>query len=246
MNNRYFVSTYPPERQKRAQLFSFPYAGGGCAVFKKWQSYFQDIEVLSAQYPGRENRMGEAPIDCFEVLLEETFDALQGAVCADVPYYLFGHSLGTKLAYELALLAEKRGLKPPEGLILSAGKAPCYGENAPIHHLEEDAFVDAIGRFSGTPKEILENRDLMRVFLPMLRADFTVDETYVRQTVEKLNCPILGLMGTEDTELTLDELVKWQDYSTGAFGYKMVKGAHLFVNTHYDDVIAHIQAFIHD
>lgn len=246
MNGMYFASAYPSRREKRAQLFAFPYAGGGSVVFKKWQPLLSNIEVFPAQYPGRERRMAEPSINRFDILLDAVFLELKTIIKEDMSYFLFGHSLGTKIAYELALMTEKQALPIPKGLILAAGKAPCFGETRPIHQLDEEAFIREIGRFSGTPKEILENRELMHVFLPMLRADFTIDETYKRDTVLPLNCPIMGLMGAEDAELTLDELLKWRDYTKTEFSYKVVEGGHMFVNTRYRDVITYTEAFIHE
>lgn len=71
----------------------------------------------------------------------------------------------------------------PEGyrakyLFISGSRIPSIPEPKPIYHLPDEAFKRELGRFEGTPKEILENQELLDFFLPMLRADFTMDETY--------------------------------------------------------------------
>lgn len=245
MNSKYFCTFGNNEEAKKTKVFVFPYAGGGASAFKDWQRQFAETEIVIVQYPGRENRIKDPPLDNLELLVTEVFHDIRALINDGTPYFLLGHSLGTKVAYELALLIQKNCLPwQPSGVILSAGKAPCCREDNPIHHLDDAGFIKGIGRFAGTPKEILENKALMGVFAPMLRADFKMSEIYHRDTVEKINCPILALMGTEDTELTLEELLLWREYTTAAFTYKSVQGAHLFINTNRTIVIDTIKNFV--
>lgn len=238
---------------EKAKLLVFPYAGGGVSVFRKWEKYFGDIRVYATQYPGRENRIGEEPIKDFDILLENIYENLGDIISGDIPYYLFGHSLGTKLIYELTLkifdkiCREPKGLiNKPKGIIVSAGKAPCFKEENPIYHLNDVDFIKGINRYSGTPKEIIQNIEIMKVFLPMLRADFMIDETYQRKDIVKIDIPILGLMGTEDNELKIEELRKWEEYTINDFKYSYIEGGHMFVNTNTELVTSEISKFIYE
>lgn len=119
---------------EKAKLIAFPYAGGGASVFRKWGQYFDNIKLYAAQYPGREDRITEEPIKKFDILLNKVYESLKFIICDEIPYYLFGHSLGTKLVYELTLKIMEDNLQEPEGIIVSAGKAPCFREENPIYH----------------------------------------------------------------------------------------------------------------
>ena len=193
---------------ENARLIMFPYAGGGASVFRKWGKLFSNIRLYAVQYPGRENRMSEEPIKDFDILINEVFKNLIKIIDDDRPYYLFGHSLGTKLVYELTLRIMNDSMKKPSGIIVSGGKAPCFKEENPIYHLDDIDFIKGINRYSGTPEEIIQNIEIMKIFLPMLRADFMIDETYQRKEIEKIDIPILGLMGTDDEEFKIEELKK--------------------------------------
>ena len=188
---------------ENARLIMFPYAGGGASVFRKWGKLFSNIRLYAVQYPGRENRMSEEPIKDFDILINEVFKNLIKIIDDDRPYYLFGHSLGTKLVYELTLRIMNDSMKKPSGIIVSGGKAPCFKEENPIYHLDDIDFIKGINRYSGTPEEIIQNIEIMKIFLPMLRADFMIDETYQRKEIEKIDIPILGLMGTDDEEFKM-------------------------------------------
>ncbi|HEK9936947.1 TPA: thioesterase, partial [Streptococcus equi subsp. equi] len=162
----------------KASLFVFPFAGGGVSSFRRWGNQFKDINLFVAQYPGRENRFSEKAISNIEELVKGLFEDLKMTFDFNSPYYFFGHSMGTKIAYELALKIKENGLPNPNGIIISAGRAPCYKEPNPIYHLDDEGFIEGLRRYDGTPNEILDNKDLIGIFLPTLRADFIIDEDY--------------------------------------------------------------------
>lgn len=242
MNNRYFPGSFKAEVKNR--LFIFPFAGGGASVFSKWQKLFSSTEVIAAQYPGRETRIKEKPIENMGTLITELFENIKPIISDSIPYFLFGHSLGTKVAYELALRIQNSACYQPRGLIIAAGKAPCLRENNPIHKLSDNDFIREIGRFSATPNSILQSKELMDVFLPTLRADFKLDETYHRSNVQKVNLPILALMGEDDSELTIEELLMWENYTSCEFTYKKAAGAHMFIITSQEDTAKIIWEYI--
>ena len=227
----------------KTNLFIFPFAGGGVSAFRKWGESFDDIGVYVAQYPGRENRFGEKAISDINELVSILFKEISEEFNFEIPYYLFGHSMGTKIVYELALRIKNSPLPNPRGLIISAGRAPCYKEPKPIYHLDDEGFIEGLRRYDGTPKEILDNKDLISIFLPTLRADFVIDEDYQDTKFEKIESDILGLMGDIDQEMKLEELKKWQDYTTKNFSYKYIPGKHMFVNTSGDSVVKAIKEF---
>lgn len=231
---------------ENARLIMFPYAGGGASVFRKWGKLFSNIRLYAVQYPGRENRMSEEPIKDFDILINEVFKNLIKIIDYDRPYYLFGHSLGTKLVYELTLRIMNDSMKKPSGIIVSGGKAPCFKEENPIYHLDDIDFIKGINRYSGTPEEIIQNIEIMKIFLPMLRADFMIDETYQRKEIEKIDIPILGLMGTDDEEFKIEELKKWEEYTTKDFKYRYIEGGHMFINTNTELVAKEISSFINE
>lgn len=233
-------------RAEKAKLFLFPYAGGGASVFRKWKDLFDGVKLYAAQYPGRENRVKEEPVTEFHVLLDMVFRELKELVGDNDEYYLFGHSLGTKIVYEIALKMKQNKLPGPKGIIVSAGRAPCYKEENPIHHLDDSDFIREIHRFSGTPAEIIENFDIMKLFIPMIKADFLLDETYLNERINQIDIPILGLMGTTDHELTVQELEKWREYTKKQFRYEYIEGGHMFINTNYKKVICKIKEFINE
>jgi surfactin synthase thioesterase subunit len=137
----------------------------------------EDVEVCLVQLPGRENRITERRFTSLLPLIDAIAEALDPYF--DLPFAFFGHSIGAKIAFELAReLRRKKGVQPVL-LFVSGSRPPHIPEPRPLHLLPEHEFTEEHRRFSGTPEAVMQSRDLMEMYLPILRTDFTVDETYV-------------------------------------------------------------------
>ena len=49
-------------------------------------------------------------------------------------------------------------------------------------------FIERLRRLNGTPETVSKNEELIELFLPMLRADFTLMETYSYVEEISLTC----------------------------------------------------------
>ncbi|GAA6624139.1 hypothetical protein NUACC26_099640 [Scytonema sp. NUACC26] len=86
-------------------------------------------------------------------------------------------------------------------------------------------------QLNGTPKAVLENAELMEILLPIVRADFTVLETYVYSYEPPLDFPIATFGGLEDTQANYEELEAWREQTNSAFSLDMLPGDHFFINS---------------
>ncbi|CVI64911.1 Linear gramicidin dehydrogenase LgrE [Clostridiales bacterium CHKCI001] len=225
-------------------LFCFPFAGGGAAAFNSWVTFFAtDTVVCTIQLPGREERIMEKPYTDMRILVEDLYKLIHQY--DNHQLYFFGHSMGAKIAYEVAKKLESEG-KTLEHLIVSGSRVPHLPEQNPIYHLNDEEFEQGIARFDGTPQEILENKELMSFFLPMLRADFIMDETYYTQKIEKLSCPITALGGTFDKEADEHAVLQWKEYALKNFQAYFFEGGHFFIREKEQEVLKKIAAIIMD
>lgn len=218
-----------PHIQDRLRLFCFPYAGGGTSMYRGWAHAFpQDVGVYPVQLPGRETRIAERLIGDMGQLATSIAEAI--APYLQLPFILFGHSLGARIAFEVARHVRRKWGVEPCHLIVSASRAPHIPDPNPLHKLPDDRFIAELRRLSGTPEAILQNKELLALFLPMLRADFTVDETYQYKVEQPLACPILAFGGTWDEEATDKELEAWARHTQAEFGLEMIAGNHFFLH----------------
>lgn len=215
----------------RLRLYCFPYAGGGASLFRKWADFLPDaIEVAAVQLPGRESRLHEAPFQRLEPMVE----ALTGAVRdhADLPFAFFGHSMGALIGFEVARSLRREHLPGPVHLIASGAAAPQIPRREPaIHGLSDGEFLSELHRYGGTPQAVLEHEELMKLLMPLLRADFAVCETYAHTPGAPLACPITAFGGAGDTMVSHEDLAAWAQQTDSTFHTQMFPGGHFFLSS---------------
>ncbi|GAC43851.1 thioesterase II family protein [Paenibacillus popilliae] len=232
-----------PQAKDKIRLFCFPYAGGGAYIYRGWREALPiDAGVYPIQLPGRENRITEPPICDMKALVDAISEAISPFVRR--PFILYGHSLGARIAFELARHLRRKWNIQPCHLIVSGSRAPHLPESKPLHHLPDEEFVKELRRFSGTPEALLQSKELMELFIPVLRADFTVDETYVYAAEAPLDCPISAFGGTTDPEAHRKEMEAWASFTSGDFRLDMIEGDHFFLKAQRDVLLRAISQLI--
>jgi medium-chain acyl-[acyl-carrier-protein] hydrolase len=242
-----FTATSPwltcpkPNPKSRLRLFCFPYAGAGASVFRTWAKQLPTVEVFSIQPPGRETRLREpcfTKLDAFiQALLPELLPYL------DIPFALFGHSMGALISFELARYLQRSQLPTPSHLFISGRRAPQLPAIAPpIHHLPKAEFLHGLRSYNGISENVLQNSDLMDLFLPILKADFSIIETYTYREDTPLSCSISAFGGIQDIKVSRDSLNAWRDQTSSHFTLQMFLGDHFYLNQQPDFLLAAIMA----
>ena len=88
-------------------------------------------------------------------------------------------------------------------LCISASCSHITRRQKPVHALPEKDFIESIKELGGTPEAILQNNELMQLFLPILRADFELCEVYQHKTEAPLAIPITAFGGLEDKDVPI-------------------------------------------
>ena len=243
-DNKWFLVPQPqPLAQKK--LFCLHYAGAGASAYRLWPRALPPaIEVLLVQMPGRESRRTEPLEVYFEPVAEqianvisEQLDNSLDANGNHLPFAVFGHSMGAMMAYEVTCrLIEKE--KIPEHLFVSAFRAPHLPPpDDPIHQLPNDEMVDVMQtRYGGIPKIILETPDVLELFLPVMRADMQMIETYSYETKPALNIPISAFGGRIDKRVKESDLKDWEQHTTKEFKLQMFPGGHFYLQDRVNDL----------
>jgi medium-chain acyl-[acyl-carrier-protein] hydrolase len=233
-----WIESFQPNPQASLRLFCFPYAGGAAALYRLWPRALPSfVEVCAVELPGRGRRFGEPLFKSLDALLPALAEGILPFL--DKPFAFFGHSMGGLIAFELTRFLRRKKNLQPERLFISAYGAPqnsSLRQNL-VHRLSDDEFLKELKRLKGTPREVLEHAELIQLFLPTIRADLELLETYVYIEAFSLEIPIFAFGGLEDPEVSREALDAWRHQTRSSFSLQMLPGDHFFLNTMREELL---------
>lgn len=228
-----------PPSSAAVRLFCFPYAGGSARMFREWHDWCgPEVEVVAIELPGRGFHSRSPLIDNMSSMIERLLPALDPLL--DKPFALFGHSMGALISFELSRTLRASGRKAPLHLFASGMRAPHLWTGYQIHTLPDRQFVEALRKLNGTPAEILDDSSLLEMFIPILRADLRLSETYRYTLAPRLQHPITVFSGLNDITSPPEQLQEWQRHTRGGCALRLLEGDHFFIQQHAHLVAASI------
>ncbi len=216
----------------------FPYAGAASSAMHAMANKIDNnAQVLIVDLPGRGKRLKEPLINNVHTITEQLVSEF--TALPDLPTYFFGYSLGTLIAYELAIALQGKSIKQ---LILAAGSAPHdIKKRKPLYNLEKEDFWKQIKGYGGLPQKILSEPELLNFIEPILRADFEIIDCYDYKPQKILNIPILAAAGSKDFVCPPEYVENWKMYTTSEFNYLEFHGGHFFMNENLNQFYQSIQ-----
>ena len=114
-------------------------------------------------------------------------------------------------------------------LAVSGCHAPHIEPPLKIADLPLDSFTEALRRFKLTPETVLDIPDLLALFIPTLRADFKMDETYrYTESLPVFDFPVAVMFGDEDAIIPQECITPWQGYAQTPVTLTQFNGGHVF------------------
>ncbi|MEU6229768.1 alpha/beta fold hydrolase [Streptomyces sp. NPDC047042] len=227
MNPDIWLPAAPPTGAAATRrLLILPHAGSGTAAWFGWRSLLpDDVDLRVGRLPGRETRLAEQP-------LTSAADAMH-ALCAayralpPLPTVVFGHSLGALLARGLCAAAPHT----VRALVVSGEVAPGSGSRShgDVLGLPDHEFaIEVHKRWGAVPPQILDAPEFLSIFLPPLRGDLALVDSFPEEIGESIDMPLFVFAGVEDD---LDEvgIQRWKSHTNGAVKLFRHPGAHMAV-----------------
>lgn len=232
---------------EKVKLFCLPYAGSSAVVYYKFKKYLSsDIILRPLELAGRGGRnkepfyetLDEAAGDIYNIIKDEADEG---------PYAVFGHSLGSIIAYELLNKLEKAGKNPPVEVFFSGSRPPhLLHKMKHIHDLPDAEFAKEVFDMGGTDKKVFENSELSRYFTRILKSDFKIIEEYnCAPKREKFKNDITVLTGVCDT-IPFEDSVQWRQYTEGICKIYKFFGNHFFINSETKSVVGVINRILRE
>ncbi|GAA2947471.1 MULTISPECIES: alpha/beta fold hydrolase [Streptomycetaceae] len=212
-------------------LVCLSFCGGGTAPFRRWAEVVpDDVELALICYPGREARFGTPFARDWVALRDDVVRAVRGL--SSRPYTLFGHSMGSWLAFETAAELERLGDAMPSALVVSGGVAPhkrqAHSVHVPRSDHSDDALVAWMREFGQMPAIVANEPELRALAVELLRADLTVSESYRFTEGSRASVPLRLLYGAGDTEPFAEVERDWKSLADGGFEAFELPGGHFY------------------
>jgi surfactin synthase thioesterase subunit len=211
-------------------LIILPFAGGSQFSFNEmvYAANAKGIKPVPVEYPGRGKRFTDPLLENIHDIVEDVFLQVKNHLAP--PYAIYAHSMGCIVGYLLIHKIMNKGIPLPVHLFFSGCCGPSVvHEMETKHTLQTDEFIEKLRELGGCPEAILEDEQLLNIFLPVIRSDFRAVETYIyKRSSEPLKIPISVIIGTED-KVTYEDAKLWQQETNKAIEIFEFKGNHFFI-----------------
>ncbi|WP_338895255.1 alpha/beta fold hydrolase [Streptomyces sp. TG1A-60] len=210
-------------------LYCLPHAGGSARPYGRLETAVpRGVRVVPLELPGHGTRLRERLLRDIGQVVTEVIRLMgedEGR-----PFALFGHSFGALVAYETTRRLRELGT-PPELLLVSGRTSPVWPlSHEPLHMLPDPLFTAGLSRMGGIPQALLANPSVLQVYLPSLRADLRMVETYAHTHSEPLDVPIAAFAGLRDRLTDPAGMEAWAELTEQPFDLTLLREGHFFLD----------------
>lgn len=217
-------------RTSGIQLFLLPYAGGRADAFAPLIACLDHfIEPIAVEYPGRGKRAGDPLPSGHEEFFQDVTEYVRRRRNAELPYALFGYSMGAAFAYEM--VSREILDRPPAHLFF--GARACIADE-PIRELTDEEVLIHVKQLGGFDPKLMSNPRLFRVFTHPLLDDFHIAAQYRFAEGKHPDCGSTVLYSEEDTPFPA--VKGWSQLTAGKTDFFAFSGSHFFMREHSQQI----------
>ena len=222
----------------KANLICFPHAGGSKFSYNRFIGVASGgLNIIPVELPGRGARIHEKLIENAYHMVDDVFEQIEPKIALDVPYAIYGHSMGALIGYLITRRIARESMPMPIHLFFSGAKPPfTLEEEPPVHLFKREELIDQLRRLGGIPDRILNNENLIRFLEPIVRADFRVIRTYQHHPEQPFNVPITVIIGTHEN-ISRQQALLWQKETVKKTEVKFFEGDHFFIFDHAKEIM---------
>jgi surfactin synthase thioesterase subunit len=210
----------------RVTLFCLPFSGSGASAYNSWKRLFPpEVEVCPVHLPGRDERLNEdpdlSPASVARVLAERI----------DLPFAVYGHSMGARLGFEVLRSLRDCGRPAPLRCYAAASPPPDVADAFPACvELPDDAFLEFLIQTIDAPSSLRDEPELREIFLPLLRHDLRWCRDYRYDAGLPLDTTVVALAGRSDVTASPEVMAGWSRHGD-QFRMLTLAGGHFFLKT---------------
>lgn len=227
----------------RGAIVLFPHAGSAAAAYRSVAATFaaHGPDVFVVQYPQHAGRLKDPAAPTITALAEGLYTA--GPWQQVGPLQLFGHCMGSLVAFEFAKIAAQRGT-PVDRLWVSGGAAPSsMAELLPLP-TDDDEIIADITELGGTDPRLLADPEFVELLVPAVRADYQALNQYTSSPGDAIDVEIVVIGANRDDRVTSAALRGWKSHTSRGFDMHQLDGGHFFLFENIDDVDRIVKSYV--
>ncbi len=144
-------------------------------------------------------------------------------------FALIGHSFGSLICYQLAHRLLARGRVPRSLTMMTLASPDRLSRLERLSHLDDQQLLDYLSsRFGGVPDALRSNAEALRLYLPIVRYDLRLMESYQHTDLPPLPIRLTAVGGTQDDAVSAADLQGWDAMTIAEFSVQMFPGGHFF------------------
>lgn len=209
------------------QLFLLHFAGGNQYSYSFLKPHLEGtFQCISLELPGRGKRFSEPLLRSKKQAINDYLGQIKAAR-NDAPFFIYGHSMGAIMAFEVAAMLESLG-DVPRAVIATGSAGPDIKREEIRYNLKDEAFINVLQEMGGTPDEVIQNKELLELFMPIIRADFEVVENPDLPSADALSqVTIYAVMGNNEEHA--GKIANWNNYTKVESNQHLFEGGHFFI-----------------
>lgn len=223
---------------KDLKVICLPHAGGMASSYvglKRSAAEYMDFRLV--ELAGRGSRTCEPLYETLEQAVEDIYEQIKNEI-EESDYVLFGHSMGSWLAYELYYKIKSMGSRLPLHLFFSGNTPPAANNNTrEFDKMSDKEFIDYIVENGQTSREMFEIEELRDIFLPVLKSDYRILENYkLLDGRERINENITVLGGLSDNMIS-GKLEDWGKMTDKKCSIHYFEGDHFYLFQKAEEIV---------
>lgn len=221
-------------------LFCIPFAGGTASNYESWieSGEENDLKVVPIELAGKGKRNREEQYKSMEEAAQDVFQIIKENI-ADTDYAIFGHSMGSIIAYEVCKKIEKEQVKKPIHLFCSGRQALHIKNLINYSSLNDRDLKEHVKNFEFLNKEQKNLYRILGLYIEKIRNDFRIVDEYVCTEQKRLTIPTTVCCGKEDN-FDISLLSEWERY-TQCFDMHIFDGGHFYFNNCHKQLLEFIR-----
>lgn len=212
-------------------LFCFPHAGAGPGVYAYWgRTLSERFNFYPVHYPMRERRKNEPLPGSIQELAASLVEE-NCRLFLEKPFAFYGHCMGGVTAYETVRALERLyGIKPVLTVVSSSAAPDCPVGQQIDEQMDIGELAEIFADMQYIQKDMAKDDMYVKYFIPVLKADYLLQQKYILKGRKKLGSPITVMFGDSDKQMTRDNLLKWKNFSSEDVSFMPVSGGHFFID----------------